>query len=213
MLDEAGQRGMNFSQHVNSLSPETIIEHDRSAVDRLMMDYGFFTRSSDIALASPVTDFLGDNNDNPHGQVLLADLMFRAYNGRRANGQRDSIITGVEDKVGSILYPGTGSEPRFEKQVAPPINIGELVAMENTIPGTTYRPFRFESGEDALARTPIAPGSEIPATTIGQKEGIIQLNKWANRFRITYEAIREFNVRIDKLASWFRERDCLKRIE
>ena len=51
-----------------------------------------------------------------------------------------------------------------------------------------------------LARTPIAPGSEIPATTIGQKEGIIQLNKWANRFRITYEAIREFNVRIDKLA-------------
>ena len=191
MLRAGGKKQMNFSQYSNSICPSPLLEDRRSVLSLVTQDMGLFTRSSDISLASTVEEFA----DTPQGEVIMHDLLFRAY-----TNKRNSLTSGFEDSLGSVLRPGDGSEPRVDTQVAPAININELVAMTTPIRTQDYRPFRWIYSADALERKEIAPGAPVPATTLGQKEDTIQLKKWGNRFELTYESLRNYDVRIDKLA-------------
>ena len=191
MLREAGKKQMNFSQYANSLCPESILSDGRSVLSRVTQDMGLFTRSSDISLASTVEEFVATKQ----GEALMHDILYRAY-----TNKRNSLTSGFEDSLGSVLRPGDAGMPRVDKMVDPAINIDELVGMTTDISTQDYRPFRWIYSAEALERKEISPGSPVPATTLGQREDTIQLKKWGNRFELTYESLRNYDVRIDKLA-------------
>ena len=185
IMKDAAKRKMNFSQYANAMCPESLLTDKVNVVSRILQEEGLFTRSSDICLASTVDEFI----EKPHTEVLLHDILYRSY-----NGKRNALTTGFEDAVGSVLYPGTPSAPRVDKQVQPAINIDEITSMTTPITSSTYKPFRWIYDKDALERKPVAPGSPVPVTTLGQKEDNIQLNKWGNRFQLAYEALREYDA-------------------
>ena len=197
-LVAAGREGMTFEQYVNAQAPEMISEHKRNALAQLWQDHGVFARSTRMSKASKPAEFF----ETPHREVLMYDYLQDRYNNPRIGKRADSITTGFEDAVGSLLYPGTGGTPRPDRQYEPPIDIEETLAMTMDISGTTYRPFRWDYGTgNDLERQPIAPGGPIPIVTLTQKEDSIQLQKWGNGFNLTYEALAEFSAGIDKLGN------------
>lgn len=196
-LQEAGEKRMNFSQYSNYVSPDSLLKDNVPVTQRLWQDEGLFLRSSPFSPSTPVDDF----RQNRVREVLLHDLIHRTFNNQSGvrKGHAGSVLTGFDDALGSALQPGSLSTPRVDTQVAPSINIGEIIAMDTNISGMSYKPFRWTFDGDALNREPILPANEIPATSLTQKEGLIELQKWGNRFRLSYEALRSYETRVDKL--------------
>lgn len=195
LLQLAGQNKMSFSQYVNAAAPEVLINEKRSAVEKLMEDIGLFTRSSQVTRASDFNDFI---DKGPVGEVLLYDILHRAYKGERQT--KSALITGSETPFDSTLYPAVGGTPRVNVNLQAFMDISELLAIEHDITGTGYKPFKWTYDENALKRRRVNPGTALPTATLDYSEDNINLYKWGMGYKVAYEALRAMSTRVDKLA-------------
>ena len=191
---------MNLSQYGNFRSPETLITQKRSWTARLAEEEGLFFENSSICKAADTDEFL----ESPHRTGLMFDYLYRRYYGKRA-----SITMEADGPVGGQLLP-FGYAPRAAPvEIGLPLNPGELVASSHGIGTDNYKPFKwdFDKNDDQknLRRFNVNPGATIPPSTLGHKEGIIQMEKWGNRFVLPYEDLTGSNaIQINKLGDLIR---------
>ena len=198
VMNEAAALEMSLGQYGNFVSPETLLEQKRTITARLGQDEGLFTRNSEISKASLVEEYL----ESPFRVALLQDILYRSYYGKRT-----AITVEASSPVGAPLLPFSNSQPApVESGLA--LNPGELIADSHEVGTDNYQPFKWDYSKDDdnknLKRHNVNPGATIPPTTLGQKKGVIQMEKWGNRFILPYETLTGNNVRINKLAAMTR---------
>lgn len=200
ILRAAGKARMSMSQYCNAVTPDIFLEEKRSVLSRMREEEGLFTRSSEISRASTIDDFITERGEL--GQVLLYDVLYRAYNRPRLSPTvRSALITGSESYFDSSLYPAVTRMPRPDQIVMPYLDIAELVAIEHDIRGTSYKPFYWDYEEGKLKRLRTNPGTALPKVSLLHKEAALSLYKWGNAFELSYEALRDYETQVDKLSS------------
>ncbi|MDE0316538.1 MAG: hypothetical protein OXM61_16755 [Candidatus Poribacteria bacterium] len=204
-MNRAAELEMSWSQYCNFVCPEILIREKRNIMNKFAQDEGLFTRSSPLSKASMTTEFLED----PFRIALLQDILHNAYYNKRT-----AITMEADDAVGSPTLPFGEAQP------APVpgglrMNPGELVASSTETGQDNYRPFKWaydqtadsdeeKDGKRSLKRFNVAPGATIPASTLTQTKGQIQMEKWGNRFVLPYEVLTGTGTRVDKVAAMVR---------
>ena len=200
-MNEAADKDMNVSQYANSLCPEMITEHQRSALSAIMQKEGLFTRSSAISKASTVDEF----TKTPARMVLLNDLCYRSYTGQRAGDQ--GILTGFEGSgidpnyLGQ-MWPGMDADQRWAdlSKLRVSIEPDQFTAGTTSITNTVLKPFVWDPDPSEMQWQPIAPTTPVPIVTMTQHESAVTLSKRGIGFKLAYEAMREVGLGADKLA-------------
>ena len=200
-MNEAADQDMNVSQYANSLSPEMITEHRRSALSAIMQKEGLFTRSSAISKASTVDEF----TQTPARQVLLHDLCYRSYTGQRAGDQ--GILTGFEGSgidpnyLGQ-MWPGMDGDQRWAdlSKLRVSLTPDQFTAGTTSITNTVLKPFIWDPDPSEMQWQPIAPTTPVPIVTMTQHESAVTLSKRGIGFKMAYEAMREVGLGADKLS-------------
>lgn len=199
VMKEASKLEMTLQQYGNFTSPETLVNEKRSITSRLAQDEGLYTRNSNISKASLVSEYF----ESPHRIALLQSILYDSY-----YGTRTAITVEADSAIGSPTLPFTTAMQPAPVATGLRLNPGELVASSHEVGTDSYKPFRWDYDQDDddknLKRHNVAPGSIIPATTLGVRKGTIQMEKWGNRFILPYEALTSNDMRIDKMAAMMR---------
>lgn len=193
---EASDLGLDVEQYGNLISPETLVNQKRSIMHRVCEDEGIFVNRTDVSAPSTVAQCL----ENPLGQMVLGHLMAKVWD-KNTPQDRNSITLQTSQPVGTPPNEDTDGMP-------PPIpiglrlNPGELVANVHSIDTNSYSPFRWKYDRADMQRTKVKPAETIPASTLSEESGNIQMSKWGNRFVLPYEMmVGGQGMRINKLAS------------
>lgn len=190
-MEQAAERGMNLAQYSNAICPEVLIEEKRSLTNKLAQDANLQFETTSVSLSSPVRDFV----DAPWKEALLWDVLQRSY-----YGQRSGITMEGSGVVGSPLLPFSSGQPR-PVAVGLGLNPSELVAVSHQVDSNNYQSLEWDYDESDMQRVKVAPGTDVPATTLKESSDVFQMSKWGVRFALPYETLINNNTRVNKLAS------------
>ena len=191
----ASDLGMDLEQYGNLISPDTLINQDRSVMDRILGDEGIFVNRSPISAPSTVGECL----DGGHRQALMFHVLTKAWE-RSSIQDRNTIQLPTSAPLHTPPNLATGGQPA-PVAVGLRLNPGELVATSHSIDTNTYSPFMWEYEKEDMERTKVKPGETIPASTLGESDGNVPMSKWGNRFVLPYEMLTGGQgLRINKLA-------------
>ena len=198
VMKQAADLEMSLSQYGNLVCSEVMAKEKRSITSKLRQDEGLFTRNSVVSKASLVEEFF----QSPVRIALLQDLCYNSF-----YGTRSAITLESSQSPGDALLPFSNQDPA-PNNTGLSLNPGELVATSCEIGTDNYRPFKwdYDQNDDSknLKRHNVSPGAVIPPTTLGQREGAIQMEKWGNRFVLPYEMLTGNSMRVNKLAAMIR---------
>lgn len=197
IMVEASDLGIDgIAQYGNLIAPDTLVDQKRSITTRLMQDENLYIADTELSAASHVQEFL----DAPHRTALL----FNVLTGKWKNGgmrDRNSIQLPTSSPLHTPPNLATGSAPP-PVQIGLNLNPGELIANTHSINTNTYSPFKWNYDKDDMIRTKVKPAETIPASTLGESDGNIPMEKWGNRFVLPYEMLTGGQgLRINKLAA------------
>ena len=198
IMERAGANGRSFSQEVNVMSPEALLRRGRSSFAEIMQARGWYSgdHPDGFFRASLCEELIS----SPVGtSPVFYDICQRSYHGRRA---RRSIVSDDSSPQGSPANPTSG-DGRPSQDIAAPFDLNEVIGNMADIPDRNYQPSQWVYSKEAMTRSPVEPTEDVPATTLGDRAGVIHLQKWGNRFVIPYETLRGNRIRVNKLASMF----------
>ena len=192
---EASDLGMNLEQYGNLRAPDTMVEQGRSIMARLMEDESMYVRSTDMS--APVT--LRECMDGAHRQAMLFHTLTKVWD-RNGIQDRNTITLPTSSPLHTPPNLTTGGTPP-PVAVGLRLNPGELVATSHSIDTNSYKPFKWIYDNDDMKRTAVKPAQTIPASTLGEEDGSIPMQKWGNRFVLPYEMLTGGQgMRVNKLA-------------
>ena len=195
VMIEAADLGMDLAQYGNLRAPDTIIEQNRSIINRLMQDEQMYVANTDMSAPATVDECM----DGAHRQGLLFHVLTKAWD-KNAIGDRSTITLPSSSALHTPPNLTTGGQP-VPVAIGLRMNPGELVASSHSINTNTYSPFRWVYDEDDMKRNKVAPAQTIPASTLGESDGNIPMSKWGNRFVLPYEMLTGGQgMRVNKLA-------------
>ena len=207
IMERAGENGRSFSQEVNVMSPEALLRRGRSSFAEIMQARGWYSTDHPDGFfrASLCEELIS----SPVGQVCVYDICQRSYHGRRATR---SIVSDDSSPQGSPANPTSG-DGRPSQDIAAPFDLNEVIGNMADIPDRNYQPSQWVYSKEAMTREPVEPTEDVPQTTLGDRAGVIHLQKWGNRFVIPYETLRGNRIRVNKLASMFALEGATARIQ
>ena len=195
VMVRASDFGMDLEQYGNLVAPDTMVEQNRSIMHRIQEDEGIYVAETSMSAPSTVGQCL----DGGHKQAILFHILTRAWE-KKSIKDRSSIT--LQTSSPTYQYPNqvtTSTPPAVA--VGLRLNPGELVATSHSINTNSYAPFKWDYDEDDMKRTSVKPAETIPASTLGESEGNIPMQKWGNRFVLPYEMLTGGQgMRINKLA-------------
>lgn len=180
VMNDASSRGMNVAQHLNNISPQTLIEQKRNITNRLMEDLGFTPKDSSFTKATTYEEFA----QTEAGRAIAYDYLYRNHivQAREVPKLPSSYVEAV--------YPPTEGPMVQETNLAPRFNPATLVGLESTATSSVYKPIRFEPKEEDLKRERVAPGTNLPTMQAQESDSAVNLYKWGIAAELTYESIR-----------------------
>ena len=192
---EAADLGMTLEQYGNVRAPSTMVEQNRSITTRLMEDECMYVNATDMS--APVT--VEECMDGAHRQALLFHTMTKVWD-KNSLQDRNTITLPTSSPLHTPPNLATGGTPP-PVAVGLRLNPGELVATSHGINTNTYSPFRWLYDREDMQRTSVKPAETIPASTLGESDGNIPMEKWGNRFVLPYEMLTGGQgMRVNKLA-------------
>ena len=196
VMVEASDLGLDLEQYGNLVSPDTLVNQNRSILHRMLGDEGIFVNRTDVT--APTT--VGDCLDGGYRQALLFHILTRAWD-RNTVQDRSAITLPTSSGLHTPPNLATGGQPA-PVPVGLRLNPGELVATSHSINTNTYSPFKWDYETGAMVRNKVKPAETIPASTLDESDGNIPMAKWGNRFVLPYEMLTGGQgMRINKLAS------------
>ena len=196
VMVEASDLGMDLEQYGNFKSPETMVEQGRSWMHRFQAEEGIYVNNTAMSAPATVAQCM---SGGPHQQAILYHILTRAWE-KKAIKDRSSITIQESAPLHTPPNMPTHSTPPVVP-VGLRLNPGELVATMHSITTNSYSPFKWKYEKEDMERTAVEPGENIPASTLGESEGNIPMQKWGNRFVLPYEMLSGGQgMRINKLA-------------
>lgn len=191
IMEQAAESGMNLAQYANATCPDVLINEKRSLTNKIAQEAELCFETTSVSLSSPIRDFV----DDPWKEALLWDVLQRSY-----YGQRSGITMEGSGVVGSPLLPFSNGEPR-PVAVGLGLNPSELVALSHQVESNNYQSLEWDYDEENMQRVKVAPGTDVPATTLKESSDVFQMSKWGVRFSLPYETLINNGMRVNKLAS------------
>ena len=192
---EASDLGLDIEQYGNMVSPETLINQQRSILHRMLGDEGIYVNRTDVSYPSTVGECL----DGAHRQALLFHVLTKAWD-KNTVQDRNSITLPSSAPLHTPPNTATTGQPP-QVAVGLRMNPGELVAISHGIDTNTYNPFKWDYDKGDMQRNKVAPAETIPPSVLGEESGNIPMAKWGNRFVLPYEMLTGGQgMRINKLA-------------
>lgn len=195
VMVQASDWGMDLSQYGNFISPDTLVQQNRSIIHRVMQDEGIYVNHSDVSAPSTVAECM----DGAQRQAVLFHVLTKAWNNNSIQ-DRNSITLPTSAPLNTP--PNTAAVARPPQvAVGVRLNPGELVAITHSVDTNNYNPFKWDYDKGDMARNKVKPAQTIPPSTLAEEGGNIPMSKWGNRFVIPYEMLTGGQgMRVNKLA-------------
>ena len=124
LMVRAADSGLNTSQLLNRMSPETMVEQERSVVARILQDENLYMNGSDYCAPSLVSDFLRSE----HTHSLMYDYLHRISQKpyRQFQKQRSGVVaSGPVNTPTNVAVTGSVT---VDTPLGMTLNPAELVA-------------------------------------------------------------------------------------
>lgn len=172
LYQEANEKGMTFSQFLESIDPSTKYNDGLDAFERQVLR---------------VSEKLTNEGKNP---IYLKSIPEKGI-------WASPVSAFYQTEESAVLFPEfinrTAREALKESST-----LKELVAITTPIDGDAYRTIYFEDAPEATQLKRVAQGAELPLAIMKTSENAIRLYKYGRQLKMTYEAARR--MRIDLFA-------------
>lgn len=201
LYNEAKERKVSLSSHLESLHPESEYKDGLDAFSRLMAVANIKTQSDYRGgyQADDMDAFSRDENS----RALFPEWAWRQWRkASQAVYQRAPLLSADQGGLGTVARPYADSLVPRAPQLQAAIPLEEVVAMTAVIDTDSYRAFYMTDNAAQTRLVRVSEAAELPRATVAGTERTINLYKYGRLLEFSYEFVRR--RRIDLIAFWIQ---------